>query len=69
QVFIKYIAFFATKAEAEAFDGTKAASEPETSEPEASEPEASEPEASETENSQAGGNEGGSPTPTQATLL
>ena len=49
KVFIKYIAFFATKAEAEAFDGTKDASKPETSEPETSEPEASEPEASEPE--------------------
>ena len=63
KVFIKYIAFFATKAEAEAFDGTKDASSqtPEASEPEASAPEASETEVSETENSQAGGNEGGKP--------
>ena len=58
-MWIKYVAFFATKAEAEAFDieaynGSAApeASQPEASEPEASQPEASEAETSEVENSQ-----------------
>ena len=60
EVFVKYVAFFATKAEADAFDidaanepevsepASEPASEPETSEP-ASEPETSQPENSESE--------------------
>ena len=54
-MWIKYVAFFATKAEAEAFDieAYNGAAEPQTSEPEVSEPEVSEPEASEPENSEA----------------
>ena len=64
QIFIKYMAFFATEEEARAFDGTNDTSSqtPDTSEPEVSEPETSEPETSEPTKAE-------SPTPTQATLL
>ena len=55
QVFIKYIAFFANKEEAEAYKfdlrTEPEASEPEVSEPETSKPEASEPEVSKLETS------------------